>query len=1040
MSVATVVAEPVNGEDVKIDLVFVHGLSDNWQSTWNKHEVSWIQNTLPNDIPHARIFTCGFNHQNGSHKDTLLPAQGLQDYERNRDQKRRPVIFLAHSLAGLVLQAFLQDCTLPLRTSTKGIMLFGTPNGIHKDDQRLRFASAMASIGCTFDNEYLAHLGSSSAGFPSWLDETSFAGRVVCFYERLPVKDDLMIVEKQSAIIPLSETRGLNTNHMDMTAFALTSDTNYQTVLQCLRQLYCLADEGMGVLLRHSVKATSQGRLNNLPNTPDGCEEVLVSTQGNPAIRDTIRLALVAEDQGHYSRAEERYREAIISLKWRRHCSPVVRGLCYISKTHAERDDDVEVEVEEEFERDSMSLQGKKLPEHDDAAVLFCIDKWSCLMRGRGRYKKAELYSRYCSKAKIRLLGKRSASTLMTIANWVSSLDSVGRYSEARNAIRDALEHEDQTLPNNVATIQLLHAFAKVALSSSCLELAESLLCDVLRKAIYIHGFEHPYTLNCMSELAAILAQNGNMSSAEALSRRSLGGLEQTLGNDHPDCLRSAGRLADYICSQHRYGDAILRYKQILAKQKLRIGNQHPDTLITSTGLGIAFGLHDYGQDAERILDVAFSSLRVYLGANDAHTVSAAGALKIVRQTEKEQDPQQQAIQGWRTELAKIISCPPGSAFQRETFKHMRGDSLFLSADEDELLHAVASQDEDELRSILTKSKANQQILGRALREAAATCGRPILTLLLEFDAPVNAQSGYHGSALQAASLAGNQANVELLLAHEADVNQEGGILGNALRAAVLGGHESILRLLLVTTPSCGLSSNVLDTSLQLALRTGHVTMINLLIEAGANINAEDKLFGSPLQQASFHGQADILRILLDHKANINMQGGVFTTPLRAAIETQNESAISTLLGAGAGIRSSSPGKLPDEDEQKQLAKILLNRLADSLPYRALAGNPSSHDCIQISKQSSMYVSARAAPAKPSSIHHGTASHSSDARSLRSPRLPHRVSTMKKRIFVSKGEGNAEGSMESQSMEQGLMRKPKRKLTQLFGRKSSTKA
>ncbi|KAI4281467.1 MAG: hypothetical protein L6R38_003673 [Xanthoria sp. 2 TBL-2021] len=1021
MSTADVVAEPLNGEDVRIDLVFVHGLTDNWQDTWKKDGLSWIQDFVPKDIPHARIFTCGFN---GSRKDTSLSMRGLEDYERKRGHEKRPVIFLAHSLGGLILQAFLQKCDLPLRTSTKGIMFFSTPNSIQQKDQRTRFAFAVARIDYTFEDEYLSHLGSISEGFSQWLDHRPFAGRVVCFYERLPIIDNLMIVEMESAILPRCEARGLHANHMNMTKFSSASDTNYQIILQCLKSMYCLADEGIRVLLRHSLKESPPGRLSNLPTTPDGCEEVIVSTQGTTADRDIARLALVAEDQGHYNKAEGKYQVAVNSLSSRGNCSPAVRELGHLAVAHAERD--LDVEIEKKFERVSKLLQSNESPGRDDAAILFCIHKWACLMYGRGCYRHAELYSRYCSEARIKLYSKGSTSTLLTTANWISSMMSLGRYQEARNTIQDALENQDLTFPNDVSAVHVLETFAKLASKCGCHDLAESLLCDVLRKAIYLHGYEHPFTLNRMSELAAILAQKGNLSSAEALSRRSLDGLEQTLGNDHPDCLRAARRLADYICLQQRYDDAILRHKQILTKQRLRIGNQHPETLLTMRSLGIDFALHRYWKDAEMSLDLALSGLEACLGLNDENTVSAASALRSVKKS-RERALEEGVMQ---TDLLEMFRPQPNPT---SDLKYTYGPSPFQTSFEGQLLRAVIDRDEENLRSILVNQTTNPHILGRALREAAASSHESILKLLLEFDAPVNAQSGYHGSALQAASLAGSGAIVELLLAHKADMNQEGGILGNALRAAVFGRHEAILSLLLRSVPPCGLSQNVLNTSIQLALRTENIAIIDHLLKAGADINAEDKLFGSPLQQASFYGQEKIMMMLLERKSDINLRGGLFASPLRAAIETQNESAINQLLGAGAMIHANSAERLPDGhisiDERKELAKILLKRLADSLPYRSLSVVSGSYDPMHISKQPVMNTIGWTGPETRLGTHHDSESPSSDAK-------PTRVSTMK-RMFEFKSGGNTDGSIKTQSMRKGLKNKSMRTFSQVFGRKLS---
>ncbi|KAL8860866.1 MAG: hypothetical protein Q9178_002621 [Gyalolechia marmorata] len=870
-------------------------------------------------------------------------------------------------------------------------MFFSTPNSIQQEDQRTRFTSAMARIDYTFDDGYFSYLGSISEGFSAWLDNRPFAGRVVCFYERLPLTDNVLVVEKESAVLTCCEARGLDANHMNMTQFPSASDTNYQIVLQCMKSMYCLADESMRVLLRHSLKASAHGRLSNLPITPDGCEEVIVSTQGTPAVRDIVRLALIAEDQGHYNKAEEKYQGAVISLRSGGHCNRPAMYLGRLAVEHAERD--LAVEIEKEFEIVSELLRSNELPGRDDAAILFCIHKWACLMYGRGRYRHAELYSRYCLEARIKLCGRGSNSTLLTTANWVSSLMSLGRYQEAHNTIRDALENQDLTSLNNVSVVQVLETFAKLASECDDFDLAESLLCDILRKAINLHGYEHPFTLNRVSELAAILAHQGNLSSAEALSRRCLDGLEQTLGNDHPDCLRAARRLADYICLQQRYDDAIERHKQILTKQRLRIGNQHPETLLTMRSLGIDFALHRYWKDAEMILDQAVGDLKACLGSDDKNTVWAAKALRNVQGLLAERGLKEGVMQ---TDLLTLFGPQPNPNPEHVLSNYNCGPSPFQTSAEGEALRAVINSNEERLEGILVKQTSKPQILGRALREAAAGSHEPIVKLLLRLGAPVNEQSGYHGSALQAASLAGSGAIVKLLLGHSADVNQEGGIFGNALRAAVFGGHEAILCILLGSAPPSGLSPNVLNTSIQLALRTGSMAMINHLIRAGADINADDKLFGRLLQQASFYGQKQIIKMLLERKSDINVRerDGLLGSPLQAAIETQNEAAINQLLEAGANIHISSENIVRDEHisivRPEEMAKILLSRLADSLPYRPLFVVSGSYDPMQISKQTVMNRTGWTGP-EPRSGHD---SESPSRKALQ----PNRVSTMKKAI------------------------------------------
>ena len=101
-----------------------------------------------------------------------------------------------------MLQAFLQQCTVSLRASIKGILFFGTPNyGLHNQGW-LDFAAAMSKVDHTIDNKtrslisndrYLSDLGSISDSFKRWLPDQAFAREVVCLYELSPVIEDVFV-------------------------------------------------------------------------------------------------------------------------------------------------------------------------------------------------------------------------------------------------------------------------------------------------------------------------------------------------------------------------------------------------------------------------------------------------------------------------------------------------------------------------------------------------------------------------------------------------------------------------------------------------------------------------------------------------------------------------------------------------------------------------------------------------------------------------------------------------------------------------------
>ncbi|KAI9825800.1 MAG: Serine active site containing protein 1 [Thelocarpon impressellum] len=99
---------------IKADIVFVHGLMGDRLKTWTKDEVSWPRDLLPYDIDNARIITWGYNadvmtfFQRTSQSSIFQHALSLlQDIQRERqtdEEVARPLIFVGHSLGGLVIK------------------------------------------------------------------------------------------------------------------------------------------------------------------------------------------------------------------------------------------------------------------------------------------------------------------------------------------------------------------------------------------------------------------------------------------------------------------------------------------------------------------------------------------------------------------------------------------------------------------------------------------------------------------------------------------------------------------------------------------------------------------------------------------------------------------------------------------------------------------------------------------------------------------------------------------------------------------------
>ncbi|KAF8423890.1 P-loop containing nucleoside triphosphate hydrolase protein, partial [Tirmania nivea] len=135
-------------------IVAVHGLNGDAYRTWTwkptkkgEKEVLWLRDLLPNEIQDARIFTYGYDSmptQVAGRASTKFIHQHAESFlqdlyaHRKGDEVYRPIIFIAHSLGGILVKQALNnssDCHVghnehlrSILNSTYGIMFIGTPH------------------------------------------------------------------------------------------------------------------------------------------------------------------------------------------------------------------------------------------------------------------------------------------------------------------------------------------------------------------------------------------------------------------------------------------------------------------------------------------------------------------------------------------------------------------------------------------------------------------------------------------------------------------------------------------------------------------------------------------------------------------------------------------------------------------------------------------------------------------------------------------------------------------------------------------------
>ncbi|KAF9884479.1 hypothetical protein FE257_001740 [Aspergillus nanangensis] len=238
-----------------IDIVFVHGLHGGRTKTWTKDDVLWPEELLPGDVPSARILTYGYD-ANVAHFwsrpadnkiDTFSNAffSQLTNNRSEVDATNRPIIFVAHSLGGIVVANAIVDAATnsygELSSCIRGIIFLGTPHkGSNKAkwaDQARKFMTFFKSTNSELlkdldeKSEKLAKIGDS---FPTLLinrgKQSDTRIEIVCFYEGQPTVSG-MIVDEDSATLPGYDKILLDANHSEMCKFASSTDSMYRQVV-----------------------------------------------------------------------------------------------------------------------------------------------------------------------------------------------------------------------------------------------------------------------------------------------------------------------------------------------------------------------------------------------------------------------------------------------------------------------------------------------------------------------------------------------------------------------------------------------------------------------------------------------------------------------------------------------------------------------------------------------------------------------------------------------------------------------------------------
>ncbi|KAM0799509.1 hypothetical protein BDR22DRAFT_963873 [Usnea florida] len=250
-----------------VDIVAVHGLNGHRETTWtDEGGVLWLRDLLPLSIPNIRVWTWGYDSRTHtkSHHDHLTIkklydhgrelVQELDGERRTDGSYQRPIIFVAHSLGGIVVknallhsdrvrQGHLED-ERSIKLSTYGIIFMGTP---HQGGQGVKIGEILLNMakvrGNTNDN-LLKHLEEHSELLQTQNSEFTAISQdfdIKFVYETLPTPiaggAAKVIVPKWSAVVPGTPDAaefGISQDHRQMIKFPSAEDQDFKKLSRVL--------------------------------------------------------------------------------------------------------------------------------------------------------------------------------------------------------------------------------------------------------------------------------------------------------------------------------------------------------------------------------------------------------------------------------------------------------------------------------------------------------------------------------------------------------------------------------------------------------------------------------------------------------------------------------------------------------------------------------------------------------------------------------------------------------------------------------------
>ncbi|KAL2046066.1 hypothetical protein N7G274_001513 [Stereocaulon virgatum] len=893
------------GKEAYVDIVFVHGLTGNAYNTWLDKEtgVHWPSKLLRLDIPESRILSFGYDadvvniwargpassSRLSNHAENLV-GRLVREREQS-DTVSRKIIFVAHSLGGLVIEQALthsknsaENHLNQIECCTIGIVFLGVPHCGSDFEAWATFGRRMVSIFAPANKDIVNVLNPDSEMLH--MIENNFHTIVrqrrddpielTCFYEELAVKGIGEIVPQRSAKIPGYNLYGIHANHMDMTKFPSREDPGYDAILGEL-QRWAKMVHGTEQDTVHSGregKFSTEGYACLQSLWPGGIDYESQKNQNPKRVSDTCLWTL---QNPRYLEWRDNEEQILLWISADPGCGKSVLARCIVDEDLPRVfANDSSKRVLYYFFKDT-SLEQRSISRAMSTILhqLFMF-RPQLIRHALPKYKEKgaalstifpELWSIFTA-----------AATDPTAGNIICVLDALDECNDQEQPrLLECLEDfclgsrtsssasRLKFLITSRPSFEIRRRFDRLLEASNNIELAGNDESASIKKEIDLVIRHQVANLKRELRLAPKVSEHLEKRLLETehrtylwlhllwnIVRKNLSGTNfemDRLVDNLPDDIKGSYEVLLQKCPDSVFARKVLQLVLVAARP------------LTLTEIDVALNVNEQTSSYATLEQEGPSRLQETLPSRCGLMISIIHSkVYFIHQTVKEfllgkLSTERPAGRVWQQSLELAEShhllskiCLRSISFSEVELHRVSLGNALLPKDNREMEPSTYCRSQP----FLSYSAVHW---ADHFRDQGSNKGIQNIEYVLEkgnYHQVIGRWGAKYGTLLQAASSGGHNFIVQMLLEKGADVNAQGGLYGNALQAASYKGHDQLVQMLLEKGADVNAQGGRYGNALQAASCEGHNQVVQMLLEKGADVNAQGGLHGNALQAASY--------------------------------------------------------------------------------------------------------------------------------------------------------------------------------------------